>query len=132
MPKVNEGRGFYVTATKATVHNAPVTENGLVGVAVKQTTPAWDAALAVQKNIAIGERFFIDGDDEHEVPKITGATLGQGVYIRATDNSLHLAGATAAGDIPYGLVTGLPGDAQGCPTDSMRVNLDQRGVLALV
>ena len=129
MPYERPGAGVYATATKVTPHNGPCTERGLVGVAVKQKALSATAGLITSPTIAIGERFHIRTKGEKQVRNtgLEAAGLGDGVYINETTNALAL--AAAAGRIPFGRVSGLPGDAQGCPVGFLRIDLDQKGTL---
>lgn len=138
MPYERPGAGVYVVATKATPHNAPATENGLVGIAVKQKAIGWQAGFAehAAPTIAIGEQFHIRTKGIKQV-KTTGygaalsaGTKGQGVYIRPTDNTLRLSGATAAGDLPFGRIVEVIGDNRGVAAGNVRIDLDQKDTLA--
>lgn len=140
MPYERPGAGVYVIASKITRHNDPAVENGLVGVAVKQVAVSATAPLAGQQDIPVGERFHIRTKGIRQFPTATGTkaaataagTKGQGVYIRPADNTLHLAGATAIGDLPYGRIVELPADGRGVPTGHVRIDLDMKDTLALV
>jgi hypothetical protein len=122
MPYERPGAGYYATATKVVNHSAPVTEDGVVGVAVKQKAPKWDAGSATQAQIAIGESFHIRTKGIKQVPFVAGATKGVPVYIVAASNALTL---TAAGNLKYGRVVSLPGE-RGTPSGYMRVDLDAK------
>lgn len=111
MPLEAPGRRYVATATKATTHGAHTVEVNHAGIASKSTQiPAMapsvaNAALAVA--IAIGEEFVIMLDGQHEVATSAlpgGTVVGSQLFIRPADNTLHLAGATAAGDVKFGLV----------------------------
>lgn len=138
MPYERPGAGVYVTATKITPHSAPATENGLVGIAVKQKTIPWTAAFSehAAPSIAIGEKFHIRTKGARQVlttgygAAISAATKGQGVYIRPADNSLRLEGATATGDLPFGRVIEVVADNRGVPAGRIRIDLDLKDTLA--
>lgn len=138
MPYERPGAGVYATATKTTPHNTACTELGIVGVAVKQDAESWTAGYVAVKTIAIGKRFHIRTKGEKQVETvrtvapiydISAAVLGQAVYIVPTDNTLSLTGPVGAGKLPFGRVTGLPGDPQGCPTGRIRIDLDQKDTI---
>jgi hypothetical protein len=139
MPYERPGAGVYVTATKTTPHNAPATENGIVGIAVKQKAISWKAGWSehVAASIAIGEQFHIRTKGIRQVltsgygAAIAAGTKGQGVFIRPSDNSLRLEGATAAGDLPFGRIVEVVGDNRGVPTGKVRIDLDLKESLAI-
>lgn len=137
------GRARYVAAaTKVHLHGDPATENGWVGRAMKQVPRHWNEALTTPESIAIGERFLLRTKGIHgfstaagtKGAAAAGGTLGQGVYIRPTDDTLHLAGATAAGDLPFGRVAETPSQVpgRGVPPNVIRIDLDDKDTLALV
>ena len=111
-----------------------------MGVAVKQKAYSWKAGFAEYEAaiIAVGEGFHIRTKGIRQVnvgagqpgANIAAGTKGQGVYIRPTDNSLRLSGATASGDLPYGRIVELVGDNRGVPSGSVRIDLDQKDTLA--
>lgn len=128
MPTEAPGRRYSVTATKATTHGAPAVELNHAGVAAKSAQIAAmapslaNAAIAVQ--IGIGEEFVIMLDGAHDVATslLPGGTVaGSQLYIRPSDNSLHLAGATTTGDVKWGVV-----DALNTSAGNASVNLSQR------
>lgn len=128
MPLESPGRRFPVIATKAVTHGAPTVELNHAGIAAKSTQIApmapsvANAALAQQ--IAVGEQFVVMMDGDHEVATalLPGGTVAGGqLYIRPADNTLHLAGATAAGDVKFGLV-----DSIDATHARAQVNLTQR------
>lgn len=138
MPYERPGAGVYVTATKTTPHNTAATENGHVGVAVKQDAESWTAGYVAAKTIAIGKRFHLRTKGEKQVEilrtvapiyDISAATLGAAVYIVTTDNTLTLTGPVSGTKLPFGRVTGLPGDAQGCPSGRIRIDVDQKDTI---
>lgn len=128
MPLEGPGRRFAATATKATTHGAHTVELNHAGIAAKsqQIAPmapsVANAALAVA--IAIGEEFVIMMDGVHELATSAlpgGTVAGSQLYIRPADNTLHLAGATAAGDVKFGVV-----DEIDTTHGRAQVNLSQR------
>jgi hypothetical protein len=136
MPTERPGAGVYVVATKATKHNEPATENGFVGVAVKQRYRSPTLGIAGSQDIAVSEPFHIRTKGSRQVSTaagskgaaISGATIGAGIYIKTADNTLQLAGG--AGLLPYGRVTELPGVSnRGVPTSQVRIDLDQKDTL---
>lgn len=124
MPKVRPGVPKYVVATKVVLHDMPCTENGFVGVSVKQRAVSSGQGATGRQSIAIGESFIILTKGQVEVPTIVGATKGAGVWIRVATNALVLADA-GAGDIPFGTIAELPGE-RGGRTTHMRVDLDDK------
>lgn len=128
MPKNRPGRIKYVTATKACVHGDLVVENGIVGVAVKQQSPAWNAAFATVKNISIGENFALINKGIVEVPltAIAGGapTKGVPVYIVPASNAVTL--TATAGNSPVGRVAELASERGGRSTH-VRIDLDDKG-----
>lgn len=119
------GRAKYVTATKATAHKAPATENGFTGVAIKQKAKPWSEGLTSPGIIAIGELFVMRVRGQHQFPNtgIAAATLGQAVYIVAATNALTL---TASGNVPFGFVAELPGGNRGVPTGFLRIDIERK------
>ena len=90
------GEVAYVTFTKACTHGDLVTEQGFVGVAVKQTTPAADSPRTTRNQIGVGEKGLLLISNVAETPA-TGALAapvkGALVYVKAADNTF----ATTAG-----------------------------------
>lgn len=128
------GEVAYVTFSKACVHGALVTEQGFVGVAVKQETPSQDTPRSQRANIAISEAGVLLIDKVAEVPAsapIAAPAKGLLVYIKAADNTLHLAvdaltgGVLNAGFLVVGRVASLPGE-RGTPSNIVRINLRQK------
>jgi hypothetical protein len=117
MPMEGPGRRYDATATKATAHNQPVVELNHPGIAAKSTqiapaAPSVANAIAAQQ-IAIGEDFVIMLDGDHTFASSflpSGAAAGSQLYIKASDNSLHLAvdavtsGVLNAGFLKFGVV----------------------------
>jgi hypothetical protein len=139
MPTERPGAGVYVVATKLHHHDEPATENGFVGIAVKQRYRSPTLGIAGSKDIPVTEPFHIRVKGSRQIDTTAGtkgagcagATIGQGVYIRPADDTLHLAGATAVGDLPFGRVTELPGVSnRGVPPNRIRIDLDQKDTLA--
>lgn len=122
MPKNMQGHVFYTTNSTGDViaAGAPVTEEGVVGVAVKQKTPSWDSAVATHVEIADDEDFAILTHGVVEVDTVAGFAVGDPVYIDASDNSLT---ETATDNIPFGRVVEVAGE-RGTPTGKVRINLD--------
>jgi hypothetical protein len=122
MPYERPGEGHYATATKVVNHGAPVVEDGIVGIAIKQKAAKWDAGLASQAQIGIGEPFHIRTKGVRQVPFVATAVKGTPVYIVAATNALTL---TAAGNVKFGRVLEVQGQ-RGTPTGFMRVDLDAK------
>jgi hypothetical protein len=137
MPYERPGAGVYVTATKATPHNGPATENGLVGIAVKQKTISWTAAFSEHQTptIAIGEQFHIRTKGIRQVstagqgPGFSAAAKGTAVYIRPADNSLRVEPDAATTDIPFGRIVEVVADNRGVPAGKVRIDLDQKDTI---
>lgn len=117
MPLEGPGQRFSATATKATTHGAPAVELNHAGIAAKSDNPppmapsVANATLAQQ--IAFGEEFVIMMSGAHEVASSllpAGAAAGDPLYIKAADNTLHLAadaltsGVLNAGFVKFGLL----------------------------
>lgn len=128
MPLEAPGQRYAATATKQVMHGAHTVEVNHAGIAAKsqQIAPMVPslANATIAQTIAVGEEFVIMMAGTHEVAVSAlpgGTVVGSQLYIRPADNTLHLAGATQAGDVKFGVVdeidTGL-GRAQ--------VNLSQR------
>lgn len=139
MPYERPGAGVYVQATKTTPHDSPSTENGHVGVAIKQDAESWTAGYTAVKTITIGKRFHLRTKGEKQVRinpaapypiyDLQAATFGAPVWIVTTDNTLTLTGPSSGTKLPYGRVSGLPGDQQGCPSGWIRIDLDQKDTI---
>lgn len=132
------GRAYYATATKAVFHNAPVTENGMVGAAFKQQAKGWASGLdANYARIEIGEKFQIRTKGIHEFSTasgapgvlLAGAAKGTAVYIKPADNTLTIEPGAASTDIPFGRVVEIPGDNRGVATGKIRIDLDQKDTI---
>lgn len=128
MPLEAPGRRYDASATKATTHGAPTVELNHAGIAAKsaQVAPMAPsvANAAIAQQIAVGEDFVIMMDGVHEVATNllpAGTVAGSQLFIRPADNTLHLAGATAAGDVKFGLV-----DEIDATLGRAQVNLTQR------
>lgn len=137
MPYERPGAGVYVTATKTTPHNAPATENGLVGIAVKQKTIPWTAAFSEHQSptIAIGETFHLRTKGIRQVlttgygAAIAAAAKGDAVYIRPADNTLQVEPGAATTDIPFGRVVEVVADNRGVPAGRIRIDLDLKDAM---
>jgi hypothetical protein len=126
MPKNRPGNIKYVTATKAVKHDLPVTELGIVGVAVKQKAVASGQGATGRQDIAIGEPFAIISKGLVEVPIAApgvNATKGAPVYITAATNALTLTGPSSASVLKFGRCVEVAGE-RGGRTTHMRVDLD--------
>lgn len=136
MPYVRPGKEFYATATKSVVHDAPVIESNIPGVAVKQqvaafgTGPAFTAPGVVNPllvTVAVGEQFVIVSKGVVEVPVtgITSPAVGDAVYITAADNTLS---KTASANQKFGRIveTATSQPNRGCRTGYVRIDLDHK------
>jgi hypothetical protein len=118
----------YVTLVGASVvHGAPVEQDGIVGVAVKQKAPASGAAAgSAQNTIVAGEKFAIISKGLVQVPVVGSPAKGAPVYMTAATNALTLTGPGAPPTTyKFGQVAELAGE-RGCPTGFMRVDLDAK------
>jgi hypothetical protein len=124
----------YVTFSKACTHGDLVTEQGFVGVAVKQETPSQDTPRNQRNAIAVSEAGLLLISKVAEVPAsapIAAPAKGLMVYIKAADNTIHLAadaltgGVLNAGFLIVGRVCSLPGE-RGTPSNIVRINLRQK------
>lgn len=127
MPYVRPGKIYYATATKDVNHGAPVIENNIPGVAIKQKAPAF--GIGPQTNpalvlIATGEQFAIETKGIVEVPVtgISSPAKGDAVYITAADNTLS---KTASGNQKFGRIVELAGQ-RGTKTGFCRIDLDHK------
>lgn len=119
------GEVAYVVFSKACNHGDLVTEQGFVGVAVKQQTPAADAPRTTRNQIAINESGLLLTSKVAEVPaaSLPGVAKGALVYVATADNSLST--VAGAGKLVAGKVASLAGE-RGTPTDKVRINLRQK------
>jgi hypothetical protein len=122
MPKDVIRTGQYVTCTKQVNHGDPCVEGGVTGIALKQQTPKWDAALATHKTIVVGEPFLIRDKGTVEVAALAGAK-GTPVYIVTATNVLQTAVPGAGTGFPFGRIADLAGE-RGTPTGRMMVDMD--------
>lgn len=115
----------YVTFTKPCAHGDLVTEEGFVGTAVKQQTPAADAPRTSRNQIAVGEAGLLLISKVVEAPaaSLSGVTKGQLVYVAASNNALGTTAGT--GQLVAGKVCSLPGE-RGTPSNLVRINLKQK------
>lgn len=123
MPYERPGEGYYAVATKVVKHGAPVVEDGITGVAIKQKAVKWDAGLAAQDEVGIGESFHIRTKGIKQVPFVSGAVKGSPVYITIATNALTITPGGAGVSENYGVVVEIQGQ-RGTPTGKMRVDLD--------
>lgn len=113
----------YVTATKAVWHGYPATESNFVGVAVKQKAPSAGAGSGTpQHQIAVAEQFALITKGVVQVLNVSGAAVGDAIYIVVADNTLT---KTSGSNVKFGQVTALAG-TQGTPAGYMRVDLDAK------
>lgn len=117
------GRVKYVTASADVRHGAVAADDGYVGTAVKQATPAADGLRADRNLIKAGEAYILIVKETIEVPNtgLTSLVKGDLVYINTTTNAL--AAASGAGLVPLGKIASLPGE-RGTPAATLRVDLD--------
>lgn len=129
------GQNINRTASKDVTINTPVVEKGLVGWVTQRVgelgrfvDPSDAAAVAT---IATGEDYTLAIDGTHDLALsggISGAVVGEKLWIHPADNTVHLAGTAAAGDLPLGIVESI--DAARTPHVA-KVNLnDLRSFLA--
>lgn len=128
MPYNRPGKMYYFTATKAVNHGAPVTENGFVGVAVKQQAPPFGTGPQTNPalvSIIITEKAVMITKGVVEVPNtgITSPALGDAIYIVAADNTLT---KTVSTNLKYGKIVELPGGTRGPKTGFVRIDLDHK------
>jgi hypothetical protein len=123
MPYERPGQGHYTTATKATTHGALVVEDSVVGIAIKQKAVSWQAGLAAQNQIGIGEAFHIRTKGVRQVPFLAGSVKGTSLYIITATNVLTASAQTAPTGYKVGKVVEVQGQ-RGTPTGFMRVDLD--------
>lgn len=125
IPGVEPGNVAYVTAGVAVRHKAPAADDGYVGIAIKQDTPAADVVRADRDLIAAGKGYLLMIRGIHEIPNaaLPGIAKGALVYINTTTNALAAAGG--AGLVVLGKVASLPGE-RGTPADKVKVNLNEK------
>lgn len=113
--------GAYVTASLALVDAAPASDDGFVGMAVKQQAPGADTPRANLANIALGEKYYLltTGESDFKIPDGLVVAKGTPLHIGDADNVLYL--ATAAGRSKFGRVAAI-GPERGLPSGWMTVN----------
>lgn len=114
----------YVVAGVQLNHGDIASDNGFVGVAVKQDIPAADAARANRAIIAAGKAYLLRITGVVEAPlagPLAGVAKGDLVYV--TDASNVLATTSGAGKTVLGRVCSMPGE-RGTPADKVRINLN--------
>lgn len=122
------GRAFYCVATKVVAHNAPATELGIAGRAVKQLAAPVGTGLGstLITNVQIGEAFIIRSKGRHYFTnsRSEGGTFAKGdaVYIIPATNLLT---AVSTSNVKFGRVVEIAGE-RGVGTGKMRVDLDMR------
>lgn len=127
MPARGSGHMHYAEATKSVAHGAPVIEDNIPGIAIKQVARAWSAGLTGQATIDVGESFGIEYTGVWYVPAVSGAAKGSLLYIDPTDNALSL--SSGSDHVKFGKVKDLAGE-RGCPTGKQRVDLDMKSMEA--
>lgn len=120
------GKRVKRTATKSFVTNSPVVELNTVGWGTKvaQLNRFVDPSTSAAKTVQIGEVFTLDTGGIHELALtggLSGAAVGDKLWIKVSDNTVHLAGTAAAGDLPLGVVDEV--DASRSPAVA-RVNME--------
>lgn len=133
------GRAYYATATKAVKANDPVTEDGIVGAAVKTKARAWSDGYntTTYTQIAVSEKFTIRTKGVHEFAVgsgtpgvlIAAAPKGTAIYIHAADNTLNIEPGAAIGDLPFGRIVEVAADNRGVGTGFVRIDLDQKDTI---
>lgn len=123
MPYERPGKAYYATATKEVSHGEPCTEDGFVGVAVKQTAVPWTEGFADQTTIAVGEDFVIRTKGIVQVALVAGVTKGDDVHITVADNTLTE--TSAAGTLKFGRCVEIE-NQRGTPAGHMRIDLDAK------
>lgn len=121
MPASGRGHMHYTTATKEVNHGAPVVEDGIAGLAVKQQTRSWKDGLANQAVIDVDEDFGIEYGGVFYVDHtaaISGSGKGDTLYIDPDDNTLQV---STTGNVAFGKIKDLPGE-RGCPLGKYRVD----------
>lgn len=126
MPEVRPGQVHYATATKAVDHGKPCTEDGFVGIAIKQQAAAAGVGLGdtTITRVGVGENFIIQIKGRVYVDNLISATKGAPIYIVAATNLLTLTSNSGANP-KFGRVTELAG-TRGVGTGKMRVDLDAK------
>ncbi len=130
MPKEMKGEHFPTTATVEVVHGSPTIEQGIPGIALKQTEAPYGTGLneqtaagnPVATAIVVGEDFVIDYKGVVEVDAVGGVAVGDPVYLVTATLALQEAGG--AGTVPFGKCVAVAGARPYCPTGKMHVDLD--------
>lgn len=124
MPEVRPGQVHYTVATKAVNHGAPCTEDGFVGIAIKQVAAPAGTGLGATAitQVAVAEAFIIQIKGRVYVPNGISAVKGSPIYIVAASNALTL---TAGGNLKFGRCTEVAG-TRGVGAGQMRVDLDAK------
>ena len=123
MPYERPGEGYYAIATKVTPHGAACVEDGIVGVAIKQKAASWQANLAAQNSIAIGEAFHIRTKGVRQIAFVASCVKGDMLWIVKASNVVQRTATGAGLGYKLGLVVEIQGQ-RGTPTGFMRVDLD--------
>jgi hypothetical protein len=134
---VREAPGVHVTASAKVKDGLPASDDGFVGIAVKQIPKSSDVARSTLDDIEISEKYYLLITGEADVINGSaqggpGLTLAKGtaVYINDATNALVLAataltaGVLNAGFSKYGKVAYLAPE-RGLPTGWVTINLDQ-------
>lgn len=132
----------YTTATAAHRHGDPVTEDGVVGVAVKQRGVASDQGLGsvaagfTSQIIGVGEKFaiiskgivqFYNTTNGRSGGPALAAVKGSTVYMTIATGALTLTGPASATVARFGRVVEVPAqDGRSVPTGMIRVDLDKK------
>lgn len=121
MPEIRPGRGIHLVANKEITHNTPHFQTGLTGLVVKQDEPKQFDSFASRTKVASGVKYWLQTKGEVVLTALEGATVGEVVYIKESDDSVSL--ASGSGKVPFGRVTNLP-ETYGLPAGLMRVDQD--------
>lgn len=118
--QIRPGRVHYATATKEVAHGAPCTEEGFVGIAVKQQVPVAGVGLgdSTITTIAIGEDFVIELLGLVTITNSGGFVVGDKLYIDPSNNTVT---KTVGSNLKFGIVEAVAGE-RGTPTGKCRVN----------
>lgn len=127
MPARRPGNGVYVANNKDAEefplsHGDVATEDGFVGVAVKQKARSFADGMAVQAVIDEDEEYFLITKGVVTVDTVSGLAVGDDVWIIAEENKLT---ETKGENLPFGRVTEIAGE-RGCPEGKVRIDLDAK------
>lgn len=124
MPPVRPGSGVYVTNGEGSTleHGQVATQDGFVGVAVKQKARSFADGLTLQAIIDKGEDYFLITKGVVTVDTIEGLAVGDDVWIIAAENKLT---ETTKENLAFGRVTEIAGE-RGCPKGKVRIDLDAK------